>query len=448
MDSFYYTYKRGIFIYLFYSLLMHAIVLFFLLKMPIFNTNFNADLVWGYLVSFREEFVGSEMTEVKKDIKIIPSLSKLQKKGEIEGLKLDKESIVKKSNDFEENDNKTVVSENKDSSSMVVQEPPVVSVENLDMSDISMDEVVLIEESEENNDKLAENKDDKPKHLVINVPLVNEDDLLKKDINNEENKKEGNDSLIKDITASEKVEPKAIITPDKKNVYSSKHSIIEIMPEKAQEEEPLESVKNIQKEEKTSLSSLVETSVIFTGEKINEQKKQDTELEVVKETVLPVAGLSIPDIFISKDLIIEVVSDILLLPDISVRLFKKMHPKENYSKDVMNEIDVQKEALNERNVIYSLVKAEKGVYVFELKNGGKDVHKLQIRVLLYEKTDRKRIREYKNINLDPGESEAIKFLIPEAIFWDDDDYFSGSIEDSKSITKFNHDAGIAWKEKK
>jgi hypothetical protein len=32
--------------------------------------------------------------------------------------------------------------------------------------------------------------------------------------------------------------------------------------------------------------------------------------------------------------------------------------------------------------------------------------------------------------------------------WSDDSFFSGSIEDSESVTKFNTDTGIVWKEYK
>jgi hypothetical protein len=39
-----------------------------------------------------------------------------------------------------------------------------------------------------------------------------------------------------------------------------------------------------------------------------------------------------------------------------------------------------------------------------------------------------------------------KILMPEGIFWDDDNYFSGNMEDSESITKYNTDTGVIWKE--
>ena len=36
--------------------------------------------------------------------------------------------------------------------------------------------------------------------------------------------------------------------------------------------------------------------------------------------------------------------------------------------------------------------------------------------------------------------------MPEAILWDDDASFTGSLEDSESTTKFNAQTGLYWKE--
>jgi len=38
--------------------------------------------------------------------------------------------------------------------------------------------------------------------------------------------------------------------------------------------------------------------------------------------------------------------------------------------------------------------------------------------------------------------------MPEAIFWDDDSYFTGTIEGAESITKFNGSTGLYWTERK
>jgi len=38
--------------------------------------------------------------------------------------------------------------------------------------------------------------------------------------------------------------------------------------------------------------------------------------------------------------------------------------------------------------------------------------------------------------------------MPEGILWDDDSSFSGNMEDSESITKFNAETGVVWREYK
>lgn len=39
-----------------------------------------------------------------------------------------------------------------------------------------------------------------------------------------------------------------------------------------------------------------------------------------------------------------------------------------------------------------------------------------------------------------------RILMPEGILWDDDEYFTGSMEDSDSITKFHTEDGLVWRE--
>jgi hypothetical protein len=58
------------------------------------------------------------------------------------------------------------------------------------------------------------------------------------------------------------------------------------------------------------------------------------------------------------------------------------------------------------------------------------------------------MKEYKSFPLPPSTVTKFRFLMPEALFWDDTDRFSGSIEDSRSVTKFRYETGLTWKEEK
>ena len=39
-----------------------------------------------------------------------------------------------------------------------------------------------------------------------------------------------------------------------------------------------------------------------------------------------------------------------------------------------------------------------------------------------------------------------RILMPEGILWSDDQEFTGNMEDSESVTKFNTTTGLMWKE--
>jgi hypothetical protein len=98
--------------------------------------------------------------------------------------------------------------------------------------------------------------------------------------------------------------------------------------------------------------------------------------------------------------------------------------------------------------ILSVVNADKGIYTLVIGNAGGKTCVANAVFLLFERTKKERTKEYKEIQLAPGTGVKFKFLVPDAIFWDDDDRFTGSIEDSESITKFNSDTGLIWREVK
>jgi hypothetical protein len=85
--------------------------------------------------------------------------------------------------------------------------------------------------------------------------------------------------------------------------------------------------------------------------------------------------------------------------------------------------------------------AREGVYVFSVEQAGlkqaEGTFSLQLFSAAVKSVGRKSVQ---------GETEVARLLMPEGILWDDEDPFSGSIEDSESITKFNGETGLVWKE--
>jgi len=83
-----------------------------------------------------------------------------------------------------------------------------------------------------------------------------------------------------------------------------------------------------------------------------------------------------------------------------------------------------------------------------MKNTAETLQKTSLMIRLLEGKKGARNRKFETINLKPHAELTVKFILPEGIFWDDESYFSGSIESSESITKFNDTTGVVWKEQK
>jgi hypothetical protein len=98
--------------------------------------------------------------------------------------------------------------------------------------------------------------------------------------------------------------------------------------------------------------------------------------------------------------------------------------------------------------LFSVAKAEKGVYTFVIKNKVQKAYDVSVVFRLFEGKTGERIKEFKAVQLPPGTVLKLKFILPEGVFWDDEYYFTGTIESSSNMTKFNDRTGLVWKEEK
>ncbi len=180
------------------------------------------------------------------------------------------------------------------------------------------------------------------------------------------------------------------------------------------------------------------------------QKKDDK----ARGTASPVA-IRVPEEFLAQDIYIEVYGEEKNLSAISMVLARRAHPadRKKHSKDDERKIEEAETAAGKggpgasASKVLTLRKAEKGVYIFSLANDG-DAHPVTVVFRLYARTPKERIKEYKSLSLTAAAAAKFKFLMPEAVFWDDTDRFSGSFEDSHSVTKFRYDTDLLWKEEK
>jgi hypothetical protein len=92
--------------------------------------------------------------------------------------------------------------------------------------------------------------------------------------------------------------------------------------------------------------------------------------------------------------------------------------------------------------------AEKGIYTFVMENNAASACEADLSFVFYKGGRKERTKKYDAVKISGNGAARFKFVFPDMIFWDDEDAFTGSIEDSDSLTKFNSDTGLLWKEEK
>ena len=166
-----------------------------------------------------------------------------------------------------------------------------------------------------------------------------------------------------------------------------------------------------------------------------------------------VAGISMPKELFPKDIKIEV-SGTGEMAFLSARLLKRDYPGDN-PKDTSGNKEIElsdKKAEDPDGTgskrIFSVARADRGIYTFIIENKEEGTQDVDVVFRFYEGEARARTRGYSAVKLLPGKIAKFRFVMPDMIFWDDENRFSGTIEDSNSITKFVYDSGLVWKEDK
>ena len=94
-----------------------------------------------------------------------------------------------------------------------------------------------------------------------------------------------------------------------------------------------------------------------------------------------------------------------------------------------------------------IVTSREGIYEFRNMSETADNTEAAFKVIIHENSSRPKIKPAGTHKISAKGSIA-KIMMPEGVMWDDEAAFSGSLEDSESITKFNTDTGLNWKEYK
>lgn len=89
--------------------------------------------------------------------------------------------------------------------------------------------------------------------------------------------------------------------------------------------------------------------------------------------------------------------------------------------------------------------AREGIYLFSAEPAGSREVKATFTLKVFESGPRERTAALGTRSLS-GPTILVRILMPEAILWEDESAFTGSMEDSESETKFNATTGLYWKE--
>ena len=89
--------------------------------------------------------------------------------------------------------------------------------------------------------------------------------------------------------------------------------------------------------------------------------------------------------------------------------------------------------------------ARDGVYIFMAEPEQGETAKARFTLKIFEGGAREKVAEIGTRAIS-GRTVLAKILMRDGILWDDDSAFTGTMEDSESITKFNAQTGLYWKE--
>jgi hypothetical protein len=92
-----------------------------------------------------------------------------------------------------------------------------------------------------------------------------------------------------------------------------------------------------------------------------------------------------------------------------------------------------------------IVTAREGVYTFSAESKQEKGSRATFTLKLFESGSGEKIAKL-GARTVSGKAVLVKVLMPEAIIWDDESAFTGTMEDSDSESKFNTETGLFWKE--
>src|SRR6266568_2389005 len=90
-------------------------------------------------------------------------------------------------------------------------------------------------------------------------------------------------------------------------------------------------------------------------------------------------------------------------------------------------------------------KAREGIYIFTTEPDGAPSATATFTLKSYEQSQRAKTQPLGTKTI-AGKAIVARILMPDAILWEDESAFTGSMQDSGGVTKFNSETGLIWKE--
>ena len=103
-------------------------------------------------------------------------------------------------------------------------------------------------------------------------------------------------------------------------------------------------------------------------------------------------------------------------------------------------------ARTKENVHEAVVEVtQEGIYTIRLRPANGKQGSVQLQLKIHESRSGAKTKNLGSRKIDRA-VEIAKILMPEGILWNDESSFTGNMEDADSITKFNSDTGLMWRE--
>ncbi|MBI1922566.1 MAG: hypothetical protein HYS23_15965 [Geobacter sp.] len=164
------------------------------------------------------------------------------------------------------------------------------------------------------------------------------------------------------------------------------------------------------------------------------------------------AGIVTPPLFGDLKLVVSGKSEVLSGMGLMVKF--RAYPKSRHNRPMTRTESGRFTRLvptharpNENTLQAVIVTAPDGIYDFFLESGAVSPVSVDFHLKLFENTGRAATRHI-GTRIVSNATPIARVIMPEGVLWGDDSAFSGNLEDSDSISKFNTETGLFWKEYK